>query len=233
VKVSELSEHSGVSIASIKFYLREGLLFPGVASNATRTDYDETHLARLRLIRALIDVGGLSVGAARAVLAAIDDETMPIVDAFGVAQRAVSVSLTSSAEPSVESLEQLNLLKAERGWQTFERNSGELIAARVLDTFASIRREDLVSLLPAYADAAELVAQADLSAVVASGDDRRPMVETVVVGTALGDALFAGLRRIAQEAMSRRLGLPGSSLEPRVTAPQAETSTNPEKEERS
>lgn len=216
MKVSELRDRSGVTIASIKFYLREGLLFAGTATSATRTDYDEAHVARLRLIRALIDVGGLSVTAARAVLDAIDNDALPIVDAFGIAQRAVSVSLTSNTEPSAESLERVDRLKAERGWKTFRRNPGELIAARVLDTFASIGREDLFALMLGYADAAELVARADLGAVAASGTDRRPMVETVVVGTALGDTLFAGLRRIAQENMSRQLGLPGSSLEPRT-----------------
>jgi hypothetical protein len=108
-------------------------------------------------------------------------------------------------------------LKSERGWQTSELNPGALITARVLDTFAAIGRNDLLALLPSYAAAAEMVAHADLAAVTASGPDRRPMVETVVVGTALGDALFAGLRRIAQEDMARRLGLPGSSLSPRTT----------------
>ena len=39
------------------------------------------------------------------------------------------------------------------------------------------------------------------------------MVETVVVGTALGDGLFTGLRRVAQEHIARQLGLPGSSLD--------------------
>jgi DNA-binding transcriptional MerR regulator len=225
MKVSELSELSDVSIASIKFYLRERLLFAGTATSATRSDYDETHLARLRLIRALIEVGGLSVAAARGVLAAIDDSAMPIVDVFGIAQRAASVALTSSArpsaqpsaQPSAESLERVDRLKSERGWQTSELDPGALITARVLDTFAAIGRNDLLALLPSYAAAAEMVAHADLAAVTASGPDRRPMVETVVVGTALGDALFAGLRRIAQEDMARRLGLPGSSLSPRTT----------------
>jgi DNA-binding transcriptional MerR regulator len=221
MKVSELSELSDVSIASIKFYLRERLLFAGTATSATRSDYDETHLARLRLIRALIEVGGLSVAAARGVLAAIDDSAMPIVDVFGIAQRAASVALTPSAQPSAqpsaESLERVDRLKSERGWQTSELNPGALITARVLDTFAAIGRNDLLALLPSYAAAAEMVAHADLAAVTASGPDRRPMVETVVVGTALGDALFAGLRRIAQEDMARRLGLPGSSLSPRTT----------------
>jgi DNA-binding transcriptional MerR regulator len=221
MKVSELSELSDVSIASIKFYLRERLLFAGTATSATRSDYDETHLARLRLIRALIEVGGLSVAAARGVLAAIDDSAMPIVDVFGIAQRAASVALTPSAQPSAqpsaESLERVDRLKSERGWQTSELDPGALITARVLDTFAAIGRGDLLALLPSYAAAAEMVAHADLAAVTASGPDRRPMVETVVVGTALGDALFAGLRRIAQEDMARRLGLPGSSLSPRTT----------------
>ncbi len=212
MKVSELSERSGVTIASIKFYLREGLLFAGTATSATRTDYDETHVARLRLIRALIDVGGLSVTAARAVLEAIDDDAMPIVHAFGIAQHEVSVSLTSSTPPSPESLARIDELKASRGWQTYERNPGEVIAARVLDAFVGIGREDLLALVPAYANGAEIIARADLDAVLACGDDRRSMVETVVVGTALGDGLFAGLVRIAQEDIARRLGLPGSPL---------------------
>jgi DNA-binding transcriptional MerR regulator len=31
MRISTLSERSGVTVASIKFYLREGLLFPGVS----------------------------------------------------------------------------------------------------------------------------------------------------------------------------------------------------------
>lgn len=215
MKISTLSEQSGVSVASIKFYLREGLLFAGKAANATRTEYDASHLGRLRLIRALIDVGGLSIAAAKAVLTAIDDDAMPIVYAFGIAQHAVTASLVSSIPPSESADARIAALKAERGWETFERNPGESIAARVVDAFDAIGRPDLESLLPAYADAAELVAKADLAAVLAVGPEGRTrMVETVVVGTALGDGLFTGLRRIAQEHIARQLGLPGSSLEP-------------------
>ncbi|MEO6115248.1 MAG: MerR family transcriptional regulator [Pseudolysinimonas sp.] len=224
MKVSELSDRSGVTIASIKFYLREGLLFAGQAESATRTEYDETHLSRLRLIRALIDVGGLSVIAARAVIAAIDDDGLPIVYAFGIAQHAVSASLASATPPSVEGLDHVETLKEARGWKTHGRNPGELIAARVVDAFTGIGRPDLIALLPAYAEAAEIVARADLGVVLTHGDDRRLMVETVVVGTALGDGLFAGLRRIAQEDIARSLGLPGSSLEPLPTDQNGSTS---------
>jgi len=218
MRISELSEESGVSVASIKFYLREDLLFAGEASSATRTEYDPSHVARLRLIRALIDVGGLSIAAVRTVLAAIDDDAMPIVHAFGVAQQAVTASLVSSVPPSAAAEARIAELKRARGWETFEQNPGEQIAARVIDAFGVIGRSDLESLLPAYADAAEAVARADLAAVLAVGsEDRTRMVETVVVGTALGDGLFTGLRRIAQEHIARQLGLPGSALQPQPT----------------
>ena len=214
MKISALSEQSDVSVASIKFYLRERLLFAGESSSATQTEYDTRHVARLRLIRALIDVGGLSVAAAKAVLAAIDDDGMPIVHAFGIAQHAVTASLAGGARPSDEALAEVAAVKAERGWQTFEQNPGEPIVARVIDAFRAIGRPDLVALIPVYAEAAELVARADLQSVVDAGtDDRTRMVETVVVGTALGDGLFTGLRRIAQEHTARQLGLPGSSID--------------------
>src|SRR5439155_716721 len=63
MKMSELSRASGVPIATIKFYLREKLLPAGRATAATQAQYDEKHLARLRLIRALVDVGGLPLAA--------------------------------------------------------------------------------------------------------------------------------------------------------------------------
>ena len=223
MRISTLSEETGVSVASIKYYIREGLLFAGEASNATRTEYGAQHVARLRLIRALIDVGGLSVGAARAVLAAIDDDAMPLVHAFGVAQHAVTASLVSSTAPTDAALSRITALKAERGWQVHEQNPGELIAARVVDAYEAIGRPDLVDLLPAYAEAAEIVARADLGSVLAVGaEGRTRMVETVVVGTALGDGLFTGLRRVAQEHIARQLGLPGSSLDPAAEPTPAE-----------
>jgi DNA-binding transcriptional MerR regulator len=57
--MAELAARSGLSVATIKFYLREGLLPPGEATGATRSRYDESHVRRLRLIRALTEVAGL------------------------------------------------------------------------------------------------------------------------------------------------------------------------------
>ena len=58
MRISELSSRTGIPVATIKFYLRENLLHPGVRTAATQAQYDESHEARLRLIRALLGPGG-------------------------------------------------------------------------------------------------------------------------------------------------------------------------------
>jgi DNA-binding transcriptional MerR regulator len=206
VKISELSTRSGVPVATVKFYLREGLLASGEKSSQNQASYDASHLSRLRLIRAFIEVGGLSVASARAVLAAIDDETLP----FGVAVGIAAAALPGGPAPVVPAggadrgrgQRDLAALVEERGWTVDPANPGWALAARVIDDYAALGREDLLTTLPVYAQAAELIAAADLQ-TVADSNGRAEMTETVVVGTVLGDSLFAGLRRMAHENVSR------------------------------
>lgn len=76
MRLSELSERSGVSTATIKYYLREGLVPPGRQINATTAEYDEEHLHRLRLVRAMIQVGKLPVATVREILGHVDDDSL-------------------------------------------------------------------------------------------------------------------------------------------------------------
>jgi DNA-binding transcriptional MerR regulator len=203
VKISELSSRSGVPVASVKFYLREGLLAAGEKSSQTQASYDESHVARLRLIRAFIEVGGLSVAAARRVLEVMDDESLP----FGVAAGVASTALPAAAGPADgggRGDDDLASLIRRRGWTVDRQNPGWGLAARVIDDYAAFGREDLIATLDVYAAAAEQVASADLQTVV-DADGRAEKTETVVIGTVLGDSLLAGLRRMAHEHFSRTL----------------------------
>jgi DNA-binding transcriptional MerR regulator len=205
MRMSELSERSGVPIASIKFYQREGLVPEGEKTSQTQTSYGEAHVARLRIVRALIEVGGLTVVSAKAVLGAIESDDLPLDWAFGIAQRAASKSISAVAdEVSDESAATVDALLAEKGWSVLSANPGRAIVARVIETYRSLGQESMLSTLAPYADAAEIVAAADLAAIAAR-PDREAMVESVVIGTALGDPLFAGLRRLAQENASHSL----------------------------
>src|SRR5690606_41148877 len=93
MRISQLSAQSGVPIPTIKFYLREGLLPQGEQTAATRAEYDQSHLRRLRLIRALLEVGRLPVATIRAVIEAVEDEEMSVHEMLGTAHYALSPRL--------------------------------------------------------------------------------------------------------------------------------------------
>lgn len=209
MRIAELSRRTGVTSASIKHYVREGLLPAGERVGYNQTAYGEAHEGRLRLIRALLDTGGLTVAAARSVLAAIDDAAAPVAHVLAAAQHAVS---RTDVEPSPDALARVRGLVRDRGWRVGDDNPGIAQCAEVLDRFVDIDRGDLGDMLERYADPALDVARGDLVAVAADRGDRDRMAETVAVGTALGDAMLAGLRRIAQEHVSRSAG-PGADPE--------------------
>ena len=223
MRMSELSTSSGATVPTLKFYLREHLLHAGRRTSPNQSQYDDSNVQRVRLLRALLDVGGLTVARASEFIAAVDDGTMPLSSIFGVAQRAVTLPIsadtdtdtdTGTAALPTEGDRLISELCAIREWNVYPNNPGLTLAARVLDTYASLGQQRLHAVLGQYAEAADLVAAADLAAV-ASAPDQVEMTNVVGVGTVLGDALFAGLRRIAQEAESfRRFPVPGGTPAP-------------------
>src|SRR5688500_13822638 len=118
MRMSELSAESGVPIATIKYYLREGLLHQGEQTSATRAAYDGTHLRRLRLIRALLEVGRLPVSAIKKVVEAVEDESLPVHEMLGTAHYALSPAV--EREPTAEwdeALAEVDSLLAGIGWE--------------------------------------------------------------------------------------------------------------------
>src|SRR5688572_7441677 len=101
MRLAELAARGGTSVATVKYYLREGLLPAGEAVSATRADYGETHVRRLRLVRALAGVGGLSLEQVREVLAVLDDDRRPAGQAIAVAHPLLSRE--PDDDPSAES----------------------------------------------------------------------------------------------------------------------------------
>lgn len=72
MRISELSAVSSVPVATIKYYLRERLLPEGRRSSATQATYGDAHVARLAVIRALVD-SGVGIAGVRKVIAVLDD----------------------------------------------------------------------------------------------------------------------------------------------------------------
>lgn len=205
MRISELSATTGVPVPTVKYYLREGMLQPGELSSANQASYDEAHMARVRLIRALIEVGNLPIATAKTVLAAIDTPDLPITWVFGVAQHAISdASLYAPIAGDTDGTRKTSAAIERLGWHVSDDNPGRYGAARVLDTYDRVGHPELAEIWEGYAQGSELIARADLEAV---GHQARveAMSETVVVGTVLGDALLSSLRRMAQEHVSNQL----------------------------
>ena len=199
MRMRQLATESGLPTATIKFYLREGLLHEGVRGAPNQAVYDHTHLRRIALIRALTVTGGLSLSAAKRVIdAANSDLSLP--DVFEVAQR----SLTADNDlplPSKAAFRTVDALFD--GWHFRDDNPGRIEAARVIDVLGAVGQEYTRDWLEAYARAALGAAEADLRELD-HVPGREAKAATVVVGTVLGDRLFAAIRRVAQEHVTNR-----------------------------
>ncbi|WP_374008378.1 MerR family transcriptional regulator [Leifsonia sp. LS-T14] len=206
--ISELSERAGTPAATIKYYVREGLLPAGERVGGNRTLYGEEHARRLKLIRAMLEVGKLSVAAVKTVLEALDEPGAPVAHAFDAAQQAVSRSAVPDvAPPSEPALERVDDLAGRAGWADCGDNIGRGIAAQVIDAFDNAGFPLPDEYLDSYAAAARLQAEADLATVGVLPDPAR-MTELVVVGTVLGDTLALGLRRMAQAVVTTERSTP-------------------------
>jgi len=196
--ISELAEQSGCSVATIKYYLREGLLHPGVKVNARRTAFDETHLARLRLVRGLIHVVGVSIEQAGTILDLVADPDQSVVGAMRKATAALPSGDRSTATgeaPPARSTAGTEALLDRLGVQ----HTADSVPVAQLDRALELAEEAGIALdesqIRTYVDAVRDIADADFSRVPWS--DPQGAVEFAVLGTALYEPVLLALRRVA------------------------------------
>jgi DNA-binding transcriptional MerR regulator len=206
MRIGELSRRSGVSIPTIKFYLREGLLPAGVATAANQAEYAEAHVQRLQLIRAMIDAGRLPVARTREILSALDRGTLAPHDLLGVAHDAVTRPVRGDRDDAGfrAARAEVEALARDRGWIVDKDARAIDQAADAIRTLRALGQDDLLAQLDVYADAAQAVAEREVAAAVARRDPAR-MVEAVVVGTVLGETLLIAFRLLAQESASAKI----------------------------
>ncbi|MFI1942310.1 MerR family transcriptional regulator [Streptomyces virginiae] len=229
MRLAELSERSGVAIATIKYYLREGLLPPGRRVSATTADYDEGHLRRLRLVRAMIQVGQVPVARVRQVLAHVDDESLGRTMRLGAALWALPHGSEQADgtgtggedgegedgdgedEATTAARAEVDQLLRTLGWST-ARELGELspVHRSLVAAVATLTRFGYpwdATLMAPYARLMHQVAVRDLD-FVETFPSEAEKAETAVAATILFQPVLKALHRLAQEEESaRRYGL--------------------------
>lgn len=196
MRISELSERSGVTIPTLKYYLREGLLHPGELQGATRATYDDSHLERVRLVRTLVDVGRLSIERVREVVRAIDAPPAGRHELLGAAHEALRPH-PASGTPAPEALERLAALDLPE----CVHSPASLQLAEALTAAAAAGWSVEPETLARWLEAMRAVAETDVVAAlgeVSPGDALR----YAIVGNVLTDPVLLALRRVAQESVS-------------------------------
>ncbi|MEU6147767.1 MerR family transcriptional regulator [Streptomyces sp. NPDC047081] len=209
MRLAELSERSGVSTATIKYYLREGLLAPGRQINTTTAEYDDEHLRRLKLIRAMIQVGRVPVATVREVLGHVDDDSLPRAMRLGAAVWA----LPQVPEPDVDdefvrdARVAMEELLATLGWSNAQAMTSVSPSFRSLVVAAAALRrlgyDWSPEILVPYARLMHQVAELDM-AFMESHVTEAEKAEVAVLGVVLVEPMLQALHRLAQEEESTR-----------------------------
>jgi DNA-binding transcriptional MerR regulator len=212
-RIGELSRLSGVAIGTIKYYLREGLVPQGRATAKTQALYSTEHLRRLRLVRVLADVGGLSIAQIKEVTSAIDhDEQAEPGELAQLASYSIGSKARAAREAAAEQAGDA-LTEARQATDAFIDTLGFVVdqsspaRAELAEALHALRvlgiAQDPIVFYEHARHAYELGSFEIASARPTSGEPSRA-VESIMVGSVIFGAAFLAIRRMAHEHEGRR-----------------------------
>jgi DNA-binding transcriptional MerR regulator len=206
--VSELASEARTPVSTIKFYVREGVLPSGDPSAKHRAFYGQAHVRRLRLIRALRQVGGLGMPAIRDICKRLDgkgegalhDVIVHVIDALGRERRVKS----ARREVALAREEVLGLLDT----QGVRVRPNARAVADLADALVGLRHvigpEVSATDFVPYLDAMRALAEQDFEANRHLITDAASAGIAATFGTVLWEPILLVLRRIAHEDVSAR-----------------------------
>ncbi len=186
MKLRELGRRSGVARTTIKWYLREGLLPRGSATARNQADYSENHVSRIRFVRSMMELVGLSL-AQIAITDQMREQSASLIGKLGwvwigdhSAEDALGAVLGISAEQSRD---------AQGAFPEFEESASR--EAKWLLYTAAVR---------------ELVVE-ESDGFENLGSDREAAVQRVIIGNRLAELALLSFHRLAQRERWIALGM--------------------------
>jgi DNA-binding transcriptional MerR regulator len=214
MRISELARRSGIPLPTIKYYFSAGLLPRGVTTSRNQASYGERHLYRLRLVRVLREMGGLTVGRTLTVIQAVEDgvsvpELIAVLDAVLPGppdDRSLPDGATGVRHAAAEITDR-RFGRARPGAHARTRLVAACAAADLLEV------GELGTALEGYAEAAARFAETDAAMVSAMAPrsartdaaERVHRLERVTAAVVLGVATHSALCALAREDRLNRL----------------------------
>ncbi|GHD07161.1 MerR family transcriptional regulator [Zhihengliuella salsuginis] len=198
MRISGLVERTGVPLATVKYYLREGLLPPGRAVGAKLSLYGEEHVRRLALIRALRDTANLPLARVRTIVALIDEPADDLLESLGRAVAALPPAVADDRQgpyPRAEGVAREIGPAIDPGSTAMAQLEDALAAAESVGLGISAERARL------YAQHLRAMAEFDIAQVPTG--DRGRAIEYSVLGTAIYEPVIAAMRRLAHQDVAR------------------------------
>ena len=208
MRISELAGATGVPVATVKYYLREGLLPAGRTVTARLSEYDDEHVRRLRLLRALREVGGVPVSRLRVLAEAVEEGQAPM-DLLSQTANALAPTPPPPGPGRQPAREIADGVVDEAGWRVRADAPDRENLAAALEALAEFTGGPVPTRAVApYVRAADALAQREIHRL----DPERgaaALLEQMVLGQVLGGQLLEALRRLAEEHYSgERFGHP-------------------------
>ena len=198
MRIGELARQADMNLATVKYYLREGLLHPGERTSVNQAIYDNTHIERLKLIRALTQVAGLPLEKVHQVIAALDSESsLPQT----VASTHDALLGDRGAEPDFHNEAAAKLLQVIelQGWKCRLRSPAFTAAVNALEALMAENLSMPTARLNRYATAADAIGRTDFDDLNFFSSEAR----TTVLSMILRQPLLEALVLLAQEHYSQ------------------------------
>lgn len=208
--ISELADRADAPVATVKYYLREGLLPPGRRLGPRRSDYDETHVRRLRLLWMLREVGGVPVSALQEIVVAIAEQERDPHESLCRIADALTPSL--GAQQNDESAALVDATLEQVGWTEVRPDAAARARLAALMRLLSSEEWPLTiepETLLYYARLVEGLSRTEIG-LVDDTKDRSATLEDMVTGEGVFGEIFTLLRRLAHEHLHATGVRPGT-----------------------
>ncbi|MFE5629775.1 MerR family transcriptional regulator [Streptomyces sp. NPDC056470] len=218
--LSALSRRTNVPVRTLRSYQDLDLL-------PTLPEYDESHVRRVALVKALLNIGGLPHAEVRRLVRHVEDERPPASELLRITQYALPTPGSASHDLEWERAQaRVSDLIRGWGWQVSPDNPAWQTLCQVTIACTSLGHHEIPRLFHAYAEHLERIARLEVQILGEQGHPESAATSLVAV-TALGDIAVSALRRLAHEHFLASAGSGTEHSSAREAGPGGRTDSPP------